>query len=135
MDFIEFRDNAACLSLIEKKPLGLLALLHEECSLRKCTDASFVAKLNASLRATPHFIERKLNPLQFGIAHYARPVTYDAVGFLEKNKDLLHADMQVGPRNLTSLASIQQKIGSLGSCNRTRFQPAPQTWSNVHMHS
>jgi myosin heavy subunit len=91
VDFIQFRDNAACLALIEKKPLGVLALLHEECCLRNCTDASFVAKLNTSLRSTGHFLEQKLNPLQFGVQHYAGDVVYDAVRYArEGNKSASH---------------------------------------------
>ncbi|KAK3242430.1 hypothetical protein CYMTET_47881, partial [Cymbomonas tetramitiformis] len=94
VDFIDFRDNAPCLDLIEKKPVGILSLLHEECRLKTATDLSFVEKLNTSLKGRPHFTHAKLNPEQFIIQHFAGDVSYNAVGFLEKNKDLLHGDIQ-----------------------------------------
>ena len=48
-DSIVFMDNKECVDLIEGKPMGLLSLLDEECSLGKGTDKTFAHKVVASL--------------------------------------------------------------------------------------
>ncbi|KIY53045.1 hypothetical protein FISHEDRAFT_33985 [Fistulina hepatica ATCC 64428] len=86
--FIDFSDNQPCIDLIEGK-LGILALMDEESRLIGGTDVSFVQKLNAQLLKPENartFKRHFQGNLAFAVAHYANDVTYDADGFLEKNR-------------------------------------------------
>nr|XP_043637804.1 myosin-1-like isoform X2 [Erigeron canadensis] len=87
---VDFEDNQACLSLFEKKPLGLLTLLDEESTFPNGTDMSLANKLKQHLKSNPCF--RGERGKSFTVLHYAGEVTYDTTGFLEKNRDLLHLD-------------------------------------------
>ncbi|XP_006657835.2 myosin-1 isoform X2 [Oryza brachyantha] len=88
---VEFVDNADCLSLFEKKPLGLLSLLDEESTFPKATDFSFANKLKQHLRGNSAFKGEQEGA--FKICHYAGEVTYDTSGFLEKNRDPLNSEL------------------------------------------
>ncbi|CAA6662695.1 unnamed protein product [Spirodela intermedia] len=87
---VDFEDNQACLNLFEKKPLGLLSLLDEESTFPNGTDLTFADKLKEHLNSNSCF--RAERGKAFGVNHYAGEVLYDASGFLEKNRDLLHMD-------------------------------------------
>jgi myosin V len=87
--FIEFSDNQPCIDVIEGK-LGVLALLDEESRLPSGTDASFLQKLYAQItkpETKDVFKKPRFGNTAFTIAHYALDVTYEAEGFLEKNRD------------------------------------------------
>ncbi|XP_049415249.1 myosin-2-like isoform X1 [Solanum stenotomum] len=87
---VDFEDNQECLNLFEKKPIGLISLLNEESNSLKATDLTFACKLKQHIKSSPCFkIERE----EFCIRHYAGEVTYDATGFLAKNRDVLHPDI------------------------------------------
>eukprot|EP00741_Cyanophora_paradoxa_P024937 tig00000056_g24071.t1 len=97
-EFVNFSDNQACLDMLEKKG-GVLSLLDEECLFPKGSDESFAQKVFQQLSHNEYFMQPDARDVRagrgkrsFGIRHYARPVTYDTVGFLEKNKDALHPD-------------------------------------------
>jgi myosin-5 len=70
--------------------LGILALLDEESRLPSGSDASFLQKLYTQL-AKPEsknvFKKPRFGNSAFTIAHYALDVTYEAEGFIEKNRD------------------------------------------------
>ncbi|KAF8097294.1 hypothetical protein N665_0291s0003 [Sinapis alba] len=87
---VDFEDNQNCLSLFEKKPLGLLSLLDEESTFPNGTDLTFNNKLKEHLSANSCF--RGDRGKAFTVSHYAGEVTYETTGFLEKNRDLLHSD-------------------------------------------
>ncbi|KAL6856068.1 hypothetical protein ACP4OV_018870 [Aristida adscensionis] len=87
---VEFVDNTNCLSLFEKKPLGLLSLLDEESTFPKATDLSFANKLKQQLSGNSCF--KGEHEGAFKICHYAGEVTYDTTGFLEKNRDPMHSE-------------------------------------------
>ncbi|KAK0197407.1 myosin 5 [Armillaria mellea] len=87
--FIDFSDNQPCIDVIEGK-LGVLALLDEESRLPSGSDASFLQKLHNQLGKPEHkkvFKKPRFGNTAFTIAHYALDVTYEAEGFLEKNRD------------------------------------------------
>jgi len=80
------------------KPPGILALLDEQTVFPNATDKTFVEKLNAQhskgkskAYEEPRF--QKANP-SFAVSHYAGQVTYEANGWLEKNRDPLQADLE-----------------------------------------
>ncbi|KAI3427532.1 uncharacterized protein J3R85_009358 [Psidium guajava] len=87
---VDFEDNEDCLTLIEKKPLGVLSLLDEESNFPKATDLTFANKLKQHLTSNPCFKGERRGT--FGIRHYAGEVQYDTSGFLEKNRDALPSD-------------------------------------------
>ncbi|GMJ12988.1 myosin 1 [Hibiscus trionum] len=87
---VDFDDNQDCLNLFEKKPLGLLSLLDEESTFPNGTDFTFADKLKQHLKSNPCF--RGEREKAFNVSHFAGEVIYDATGFLEKNRDLLHLD-------------------------------------------
>nr|BAL60532.2 myosin VIII [Marchantia polymorpha] len=98
---VDFEDNQECLDLIEKKPLGLISLLDEECTFPRASSVTFANKLKEHLKGNACFKGERTKA--FRICHYAGEVTYDTSGFLEKNRDLLHGDL----------------VQLLGSCNNS----------------
>ena len=104
---VAFEDNQACLDLIERKPVGLLSLLDEQCAFPKATDLTFSHKIRAELKRgafsgdgdgdpethAPVFRADARDELVFHVAHYAGEVNYDATGFLDKNRDALSDDV------------------------------------------
>ncbi|KAH9653094.1 Myosin-15 [Citrus sinensis] len=92
--YIEFIDNQDVLDLIEKKPIGIIALLDEACMFPKSTHATFSTKLFQNFRAHPRLEKAKFSETDFTISHYAGKarstqtiVTYQTNTFLDKNRD------------------------------------------------
>ncbi|KAL3945263.1 MAG: hypothetical protein SGBAC_000674 [Bacillariaceae sp.] len=98
--FIDFPDNEEILELIEKKRVGILSILDENCRLSSQSDATFVRGVYDKNSRHPCFsgTQTQRASLQFCIKHYAGVVKYDCVHFLEKNKDEL-------PKETTELLS------------------------------
>ncbi|XP_053325125.1 unconventional myosin-Ih [Spea bombifrons] len=101
---VQYFDNKIICDLIEEKHKGIIAIMDEEC-LRpgETTDLSFLAKLEEKVGDHPHFLTRKLagpsnrksiDWVDFRLIHYAGEVTYCAVGFIEKNNDLLYRNLK-----------------------------------------
>uniref|UniRef100_A0A158R4M4 Myosin motor domain-containing protein n=1 Tax=Syphacia muris TaxID=451379 RepID=A0A158R4M4_9BILA len=90
-DFIDFGcDLQPTIDLIEK-PMGLLALLDEECVFPKATDKTLVEKFLANHSGHPKFISPDMkSKSDFGIVHYAGKVEYNADQWLTKNMDPLN---------------------------------------------
>eukprot|EP00937_MAST-01D_sp_MAST-1D-sp2_P000233 g233.t1 len=91
---IEAVDNEACLELIERRHTGILSMLDEEVNVPNGSDANLLAKV-MKLHAAHASLTRdaKLGASSFTVLHYAGAVSYQIDGFLEKNKDQLHADI------------------------------------------
>lgn len=106
---VEFEDNQECLELIEKRPLGLISLLDEECTFPKGTDYTLANKLKQHLALNICFKGERSRG--FRVRHYAGEVTYDTLGFLEKNRDLLHSDL------LQLLSSCEAYLPQLFAAN------------------
>ncbi|XP_057957772.1 myosin-15 [Malania oleifera] len=85
--YIEFIDNQDVLDLIEKKPIGIIALLDEACMFPKSTHETFSTKLFQHFRAHQRLEKAKFSETDFTICHYAGKVTYQTDTFLEKNRD------------------------------------------------
>ncbi|KAJ9183640.1 hypothetical protein P3X46_007465 [Hevea brasiliensis] len=85
--YIEFIDNQDVLDLIEKKPIGIIALLDEACMFPKSTHETFSTKLFQNLCAHPRLEKAKFSETDFTISHYAGKVTYQTDTFLDKNRD------------------------------------------------
>lgn len=94
--FIDFGlDLQACIDLIEK-PLGIFAILEEDCMFPKATDQTCTQKLmDNHLGKSPNFIKPKMTKsgqqeAHFGIVHYAGIVNYNTQNWIDKNKDPLN---------------------------------------------
>ncbi|XP_021890707.1 myosin-15 [Carica papaya] len=85
--YIEFIDNQDVLDLIEKKPIGIIALLDEACMFPKSTNHTFSTKLFQNFRDHPRLEKEKFSETDFIISHYAGKVTYQTDTFLDKNRD------------------------------------------------
>lgn len=92
--FIDFGlDLQPTIDLIEK-PMGILALLDEECWFPKATDKTFVEKLVTSHFSHPKFIKSDFkSTADFSITHYAGKVDYSANQWLMKNMDPLNENV------------------------------------------
>jgi len=90
---VKFEDNKACLDLIEQRPAGILSILDEQCIMPKATDALLAEKLIFALEEHPRFRREAKDPMVFHVNHYAGPVNYNTSNWLEKNRDVLQADL------------------------------------------
>ncbi len=107
--FISFSDNQPCIDLIEGK-IGVLSLLDEECRFPKADDNTFVQKLYTHFETKDKetaFRKPRFSNTAFTIVHYANDVTYEAEGFLEKNKDTVPDEM-LEVLNNTKFEFLQQ---------------------------
>ncbi|KAK3159258.1 hypothetical protein QOZ80_2AG0147890 [Eleusine coracana subsp. coracana] len=90
--YIEFIDNQDVLDLIEKKPMGIIALLDEACMFPKSTNETFATKMFRNFSSHHRLEKTKFSETDFTISHYAGKVTYQTNSFLEKNRDYIVAE-------------------------------------------
>ncbi|XP_052079957.1 myosin-IIIb-like isoform X6 [Mytilus californianus] len=120
---VSFIDNHPLLDMFLMKPMGLLALLDEESHFPKATDASLVEKFHKNIQSK-HYSRPKGSNITFYVDHYAGRVEYDAMGFLEKNRDRLPGDvvnMLRASENIVVKSLFQThltKTGNLASGSR-----------------
>ncbi|KOO32866.1 myo6 protein [Chrysochromulina tobinii] len=110
-DPIHEPDNQACIAMLAARPpsqpVGLFALLDEQCRLPKCTSKTFTEKLfqtqkEAHARGVLASVPRGkgLMPYEgFVVYHYAGQVMYHSEGFLQKNNNSLHDDLELVLKN------------------------------------
>ncbi|XP_062410828.1 myosin heavy chain, fast skeletal muscle-like [Sardina pilchardus] len=111
-EFIDFgMDLAACIELIEK-PMGIFAILEEECMFPKASDTTFKNKLYDQHLGKNRAFE-KPKPAKgkaeahFSLVHYAGTVDYNICGWLDKNKDPLNESViQLYQKSAVKLLSI-----------------------------
>nr|XP_018264766.1 myosin heavy chain [Kwoniella dejecticola CBS 10117]OBR86924.1 myosin heavy chain [Kwoniella dejecticola CBS 10117] len=118
-DYVNFGlDLQPTIELIEStQPIGMLALLDEECIMPRATDLTFTEKVQ-QLWETPrgaspkHPGSSKFKATRFGagfvIKHYAGDVEYRTSGWLEKNKDPINEAVArlLATSELPSIASL-----------------------------
>merc|ERR1719228_1534227 len=92
--FIDFGlDLQPTIDLIEK-PMGIMALVDEECWFPEATDKTFVEKLVTSHAVHPKFVKSDFkSDADFSILHYAGQVNYSAAKWLMKNMDPLNENI------------------------------------------
>jgi myosin-5 len=91
-----FEDNSEVVALIEGSPGGLLTALSEECFFPNGSDIGWLEKIKEKHKKHPRFEQHvKESKTSFAVHHYPGKVVYDAVGFLDKNKDPLSQDVKV----------------------------------------
>jgi myosin heavy subunit len=95
-------DNSDTLHLLEGRH-GVIATLNEECLLPKGKDESFVFKVKKHQHGSSKIIDQKLDrSYEFGVEHFAGPVTYDARSFVQTNMDKLPDNLLVGASKSTN---------------------------------
>eukprot|EP00002_Diphylleia_rotans_P003697 TRINITY_DN1257_c0_g1_i4.p1 TRINITY_DN1257_c0_g1~~TRINITY_DN1257_c0_g1_i4.p1 ORF type:complete len:1853 (-),score=344.06 TRINITY_DN1257_c0_g1_i4:249-5807(-) len=92
--YIDFTDNKECLDLIEKKPIGMLYLLDDECRLPDGADQSWLEKVAKSHAKCSSFGVVRTDASSFVLGHYVGKVQYCANGFLEKSRDSFRPQFQ-----------------------------------------
>ncbi|CAI4225395.1 unnamed protein product [Auanema sp. JU1783] len=92
--FIDFGlDLQPTIDLIEK-PMGILALIDEECLFPKATEKTLVNKLHKTHTPHPKFIVPDMRAKSdFAVVHYAGRVDYSADQWLMKNMDPLNENV------------------------------------------
>ncbi|XP_046399408.1 unconventional myosin-XV isoform X2 [Ischnura elegans] len=90
---ITYADNLPAISLIAKKPVGILHLLDDESNFPKATDLSFLEKCHYNHALNELYSRPRMSSMEFGIRHYAGQVWYTVDGFLDKNRDTLRHDV------------------------------------------
>lgn len=92
--FIDFGlDLQPTIDLLEK-PMGILALLDEECWFPKATDKSFIDKVVSQHSTHPKFKKPDFRAdADFSLIHYAGQVDYSAQQWLMKNMDPLNENV------------------------------------------
>ncbi|KAH7318021.1 myosin 5 [Rhizoctonia solani] len=126
--FIDFSDNQPCIDIIEGK-LGVLALLDEESRLPSGTDQSFLTKLLSQLDNPKNknvFKKPRFGNSAFTIAHYALDVTYEAEGFIEKNRDTV-PDEQLALLAGTQNPFFKEVLDAALASTRQPETPGPGT--------
>lgn len=89
---VQFEDNENIINLFFEKN-GFYDLINEESKFPGSNDLTLIEKLEKAFDKRPEFQRPKSQNLQFIIKHYAGQVSYCASGFLEKNRDLLSANL------------------------------------------
>ena len=94
-EHITFVDNSECVKLIEDKPFGLIVILDEECSLGNGTDAKYISKIDSFFginkqKANAFFVKHRTKQYFFSVKHFAGPVEYNVISWVEKNRDTLN---------------------------------------------
>ncbi|XP_073941448.1 myosin-VIIa-like [Choristoneura fumiferana] len=92
---INYKDNQDNLDMIGLKPMNLLSLIDEESKFPKGTDITLLSKLNSNHSTKSCYITPKsTHEHSFGVKHFAGDVTYLVKGFLDKNRDMMTADVK-----------------------------------------
>ena len=127
---IEWEDNSECLEMISgKSPNSIFNALAEHSRLPKSSNEGMTEKLLADSRKSKCIFPPKLtsgyhaggkgqrltHKEAFVVTHFAGDVVYRTEGWLKKNTDTLHEDLQVCMSSSTS--PILSKLFSVGTIN------------------
>ena len=87
--FISFPDNQDALDLIDKRGMGILSILDDQCKAPGTTDKTFINAVYQKLSRHARFEanRKQVGARKFAISHYAGSVEYTSNGFVEKNRD------------------------------------------------
>jgi myosin-3 len=129
---ITYEDNQSLLDMILNKPVGLLAICDEEAIMPKGSDASMVEKFASVIgKAYPkNYVAPRGNEVIFSVNHYAGQVTYQGVGFLERNRDSLPVDVSVVLRMSTNVL-VAQLFGFVEDKKKKKEQSFEATMTDL----
>ncbi|KAH7479029.1 Myosin-10 [Phytophthora ramorum] len=97
-DHIQYQDNQGIVEVIEGK-MGIIALMNDHLRQPRDTEEALVNKIRTNHQtkkdgnANESIDFPKVKRTQFIVNHYAGPVTYETVGFMEKHRDTLQKDL------------------------------------------
>ncbi|KAL3836179.1 hypothetical protein ACJMK2_021621 [Sinanodonta woodiana] len=91
---VAFENNDVLISFLTKSKQGVLAILDEQSTLQHGSDMAFVSQLTDLYKDSSIYIPPVTNRPEFTVRHFAGKVTYNASGFLEKNRDLLNPELK-----------------------------------------
>lgn len=96
--FVAFPDNKDTLDLIEHRTSGILAMIEDECRLPMASDEKLAGRMYKAYATHSRFAASaaQKRDSKFCVLHYAGPVEYSTLKFVDKSKDEL-------PREATSL--------------------------------
>ncbi|VDL56668.1 unnamed protein product [Hymenolepis diminuta] len=121
--FVDYYDNEPCIKLFEG-PMGLIALLNDECKLLKPQDKNWLSRIcNEHLGRSHDFSQSKLWAQErFIIQHFSEAVEYTVEGFVEKNLDRIipeHENILTYSEFSESLKSLMEILNST-TCHYVR---------------
>lgn len=130
--FIEFPENQDVLDLIEKRGVGILSILDDQCRAPGPSDKAFALDVYSKCKGQSRLTasRKQTATLQFSVHHYAGPVEYSSDGFTEKNRDelpketvelLKHSDIPF----IQELARIMDSSHEVSSDSKTGATPTP----------
>ncbi|CAF3943400.1 unnamed protein product [Rotaria sp. Silwood2] len=95
---INFIDNKEIIDLLARGPMSIISMIDEEMIVPQGTDKTLWEKLQQQHGKNKNFIApstRQVHKsLVFGVKHFAGPVAYDCLNFLEKNRDTFSNDLK-----------------------------------------
>ncbi|CAF3613901.1 unnamed protein product [Rotaria sp. Silwood1] len=95
---INFIDNQDIIDLLARGRMSIISMIDEEMIVPQGTDRTLWEKLQQQHAKNKHFIapsKRQVHKsLVFGVKHFAGPVPYDCLNFLEKNRDTFSNDLK-----------------------------------------
>ncbi|XP_053372898.1 uncharacterized protein LOC123560715 [Mercenaria mercenaria] len=93
LDGINFKNNDELLDMFETPKSGVLAILDENSNTQHASDVGFVQQLKTKFGKHELFKQPPGDRPIFCIQHFAALVSYNAEGFLEKNRDRLNEEL------------------------------------------
>ncbi|KAM4678168.1 unconventional myosin-IXa isoform 2-T2 [Discoglossus pictus] len=90
---ITYSDNSGCISLISKRPTGLIQLLDEESNFPQATHQTLLEKFKRHHDGNAYIEFPAVMEPAFIIHHYAGKVKYGVKDFREKNTDHMRPDI------------------------------------------
>ncbi|KAI3384530.1 hypothetical protein SNEBB_003598 [Seison nebaliae] len=125
----QFEANRQCIDLF-MHTIGIISLTDEESTFPGATDISLVDKLHQNLSSHPNYCQPRADAIAhtaFGVVHYADIVTYDARGFLEKNRDTLTSNLIECVNNSKLLKRLIRDVNQQRRYNRDWRNQQQQT--------
>jgi len=91
---LQFADNSAVMVLLEAKPTGLMALIHDEVLVPNASDANLLTKMNEAHRGASMY--RQMPRAQgegFVVLHFAGEVAYAIDDFVAKSRGAVPSEL------------------------------------------
>jgi myosin V len=94
-NFIKFPDNSDVLDLLEDRIVGVFAICDEQVRFPKATDITLIHKLYEKCSTHSRFFAGSKEKADnvFVVKHFAGPVKYSSISFLEKNQDVVRPEL------------------------------------------
>jgi myosin-5 len=105
-NFIKFPDNSDVLNLLEDRIVGVFAICDEQVRFPKATDITLIHKLYEKCSSHSRFFAGSKEKADnvFVVKHFAGPVKYSSISFLEKNQDVVRPELaNVANNSMSSL--------------------------------